>query len=64
MNKEKEECIKTNNVMKFYTHEQMVDKHIGVKGTPERESYDEEVEKCLSGNTNCWASAAMQKKQP
>lgn len=27
--------------MQFYSQEQMVDKHVGVKGTPAREEYDE-----------------------
>lgn len=35
--------------MKFYTQEQMVDKHVGAKGTPEREEYDEQVELMLVG---------------
>ena len=33
----------------FYTQEQMVDKHVGVKGTPAREEYDEQVELMLVG---------------
>ena len=35
--------------MKFYTQEQMVDKHVGAKGTPAREEYDEQVELMLIG---------------
>lgn len=35
--------------MQFYTQEQMVDKHVGVKGTPAREEYDEQVELMLVG---------------
>ena len=30
--------------MKFYTQDQMVDKHVGVKGTPARAEYDEQVD--------------------
>ncbi|MBO4666037.1 MAG: helix-turn-helix transcriptional regulator [Paludibacteraceae bacterium] len=36
--------------MNFYTQEQMVDKHVGVKGTPAREEYDEQVELLLIGD--------------
>ena len=35
--------------MKFYTQEQMVDKHVGAKGTPAREEFDEQVELMLVG---------------
>ena len=35
--------------MKFYTLEEMTDKHIGKRGTPERESFDAEVEAALIG---------------
>ena len=35
--------------MHFYTHDQMVDKHVGVKGTPSRAEYDEQVELMLVG---------------
>ena len=35
--------------MKFYTQDQMVDKHVGVKGTAAREEYDEQVEMMLVG---------------
>ena len=35
--------------MQFYTQEQMVDKHVGVKRTPAREEYDEQVELMLVG---------------
>ena len=35
--------------MQFYTQEQMVDKHVGTKGTPAREEYDEQVELMLVG---------------
>lgn len=35
--------------MQFYTQEQMVDKHVGAKGTPAREEYDEQVELMLVG---------------
>ena len=36
--------------MKFYTHEQMLDKHVGVKGTPKRDEYDEQIEMLLVGD--------------
>ncbi|MBP5476419.1 MAG: helix-turn-helix transcriptional regulator [Paludibacteraceae bacterium] len=36
--------------MKFYTQEQMTDKHVGVKGTPAREEYDGQVELLLIGD--------------
>lgn len=36
--------------MKFYTHEQMLDKHVGVKGTPQRDEYDEQIEMLLVGD--------------
>ena len=36
--------------MNFYTQEQMVDKHVGVKGTPAREEYDEQIELLLVGD--------------
>ena len=35
--------------MQFYTQDQMVDKHVGVKGTPARVEYDEQVEMMLVG---------------
>lgn len=35
--------------MKFYTQDQMVDKHVGVKGTAARAEYDEQVELMLVG---------------
>ena len=35
--------------MQFYTQDQMVDKHVGVKGTSAREEYDEQVELMLVG---------------
>lgn len=35
--------------MKFYAQDQMVDKHVGVKGTPARVEYDEQVEMMLVG---------------
>lgn len=33
--------------MKFYTLDEMLDKHIGKKGTPEREEFDKEVDEAL-----------------
>ena len=33
--------------MNFYTQEQMVDKHVGAKGTPARDEYNERVELML-----------------
>lgn len=35
--------------MKFYTHDEMLDKHIGKKGTAAREIFDAEVEAALIG---------------
>lgn len=35
--------------MKFYTHEEMLDRVIGVQGTPERDEYDTEVHSFLIG---------------
>lgn len=35
--------------MQFYTQDQMVDKHVGVKGTKARAEYDEQVELMLVG---------------
>ena len=35
--------------MKFYTHEEMLDKYIGVKGTPRRDKYDKDIEDFLIG---------------
>ncbi|MDE7153724.1 MAG: helix-turn-helix domain-containing protein [Muribaculaceae bacterium] len=35
--------------MKFYTLEEMTDKHIGKRGTPERESFEADVEAALIG---------------
>lgn len=35
--------------MKFYTLEEMTDKHIGKRGTPARESFEAEVEAALIG---------------
>lgn len=36
--------------MQFYTQEQMVDKHVGEKGTKARAEYDEQVELMLVGD--------------
>lgn len=35
--------------MRFYTLEEMTDKHIGKKGTPARDSFDADVEAALIG---------------
>jgi DNA-binding XRE family transcriptional regulator len=35
--------------MKFYTLEEIEDKHIGKKGTPERDKYEEDIEMFLIG---------------
>ena len=35
--------------MKFYTHEEMLDRVIGKKGTPERDKYDDKMETFLVG---------------
>ena len=35
--------------MKFYTQEQMVEKHVGAKGTQARAEYDEQIELMLVG---------------
>ena len=49
--------------MKFYTQEQMVDKHVGTKGTPAREEYDEQVELMLVGEAIRKARQAQQLSQ-
>ena len=46
--------------MKFYTQDQMVDKHVGVKGTPARVEYDEQVEMMLVGEAIRKARQARQ----
>jgi len=35
--------------MKFYTHDEMLDKHIGKKGTSARDNFDADVEAALIG---------------
>ena len=35
--------------MKFYTHEEMLDRVIGVRGTPEREKYEADINNFLIG---------------
>lgn len=35
--------------MKFYSHEEMLDKYVGKKGAAEREEFDAEVEAALIG---------------
>lgn len=35
--------------MKFYTHEEVLDRVIGVRGTPEREKYEADVNNFLIG---------------
>lgn len=35
--------------MKFYTLDEMTDKHIGKRGTPQREAFEAEVEAALIG---------------
>ena len=35
--------------MKFYTHEEMLDRVIGIQGTPERDEYDTEIHSFLIG---------------
>jgi DNA-binding XRE family transcriptional regulator len=35
--------------MKFYTEEEMIDKHVGVKGTPQREQFEENLQAFLVG---------------
>lgn len=37
--------------MKFYTEEEMLDKVIGIKGTPERDKYEEKIQSFLIGET-------------
>lgn len=37
--------------MKFYTHNEILDKHIGPKGSPARENFDAEVESALIGSS-------------
>lgn len=34
-------------MIEYRTHEEMLDKHVGKKGSPERKAYDEEVKKGL-----------------
>ena len=34
-------------MIEYRTHEEMLDKHVGKKGSPERKTYDEEVKKGL-----------------
>ena len=36
--------------MKFYREEEILDKHIGNKGTPNRDQFDGELNSCLSGD--------------
>lgn len=36
--------------MKFLTHEEILDKHIGKKGTPKREAFDKDVEDALNAS--------------
>lgn len=35
--------------MKFYAHEEMLDRVIGVRGTPEREKYEDDINNFLIG---------------
>jgi DNA-binding XRE family transcriptional regulator len=35
--------------MKFYTHDEILDRHVGTKGSHDRESFDAEVEAALIG---------------
>lgn len=37
--------------MQFYSHEEMLDKHIGKKGSPARDTFDADVEAALIGDT-------------
>ena len=37
--------------MKFYTHEEALDRVIGVRGTPEREKYEADISSFLIGET-------------
>lgn len=39
--------METNKKLKLYTFDEILDKHIGAKGTPEREEFDQEVDKAL-----------------
>lgn len=39
------------NNMKFYTNEEMLDKYIGAKGTPNRENFEADVEAALIGES-------------
>ena len=45
--------------MKFYTHEEMLDKHVGVKGSPARVAFDADVEAALIGASIKNARKAM-----
>lgn len=35
--------------MKFYTHEEMLNKHVGINGSPERAAFEADVEAALIG---------------
>lgn len=37
--------------MKFYTQDEILNKHIGLKGTAERDNFDAEVESALIGSS-------------
>ncbi len=37
--------------MKFYTLEEMTDKHVGKRGTPAREKFEAEVKAALTDST-------------
>lgn len=36
--------------MKFYTEEEILDKHIGAKGTPERDKFEDKLQSFLIGD--------------
>jgi DNA-binding XRE family transcriptional regulator len=36
--------------MKFYTEEEIIDKHVGIKGTPRRDKFDAELHAFLVGD--------------
>lgn len=50
-------------MIEYRTHEEMLAKHIGKRGTPEREAYDEEVRKGLEEYRIGGAIREARKKQ-
>lgn len=44
--------------MKLYTHEEILDRVIGTKGTPAREKYETDINNFLIGEAIKWAREA------